>query len=274
MLIDWHTHLWLPEHMSAEHAAELGSRTGRQILAGPAEHAAGVAGADRFVVIAVRWLGIKVPNEYIAEYVAAQDGRAIGLACVDPADPGALREFVHAVEVLGLHGLKLSPVYQGFDPWSDAAWPLYEAAAGLGVPIMFHQGGAFPSQSVLEYANPVLLDRIARRFPELWMIVAHFGQPWVAETVQLLRKHERVYADLSARYYRRWQFYTALQLAIDYGVTDRLLFGSDFPMQTTRAARADFEAITSYGSGLPPVDPAIVQAILHDRPFATLGIDA
>ena len=99
---------------------------------------------------------------------------------------------------------------------------------------------------MLEYGNPILLDKIARAFPELRMIVAHVGQPWIGETVVLLRKHKQLFADLSARYYRQWQFYNALMLAIEYKVTDQLLFGSDFPMQTTQAALDSFRAVNDW----------------------------
>ena len=139
---------------------------------------------------------------------------------------------------------------------------------------MFHQAAAFPAQSVLEYGNPVLLDKVARSFPRLRIIVAHLGQPWVEETVQLLRKHKTMFADLSARYYRRWQFYTGMQHALDYQVTGQLLFGSDFPMQTTREAAAAFRAVNDFGAGvsLPRIPESVIDSILYERPLELLGL--
>ena len=32
---------------------------------------------------------------------------------------------------LGLKGIKFSPVYSGFDPWSQPAWEIYELADQL-----------------------------------------------------------------------------------------------------------------------------------------------
>jgi predicted TIM-barrel fold metal-dependent hydrolase len=159
-------------------------------------------------------------------------------------------------------------------PWSPAAWRLYEVADSLRIPIMFHQAGAFPAQAVLEYGNPVLLDKIARSFPRLRLIVAHLGQPWIEETVQLLRKHKTMFADLSARYYRRWQFYNAMQQALDYQVTGQLLFGSDFPMQTTQEAADAFRALNDWGPGvsLPRIPEAVIESILYERPFELLGL--
>jgi uncharacterized protein len=275
-LIDWHTHVWLPAHLGAEHEAEMAARTGRSTTATPEQHRAGVAAADRFVVVGIKWgqLGANVPNDYIAKYVAQYPGRAIGFGCVDPADPDAPAELERCVKALGLKGLKLSPVYQAFDPWSRPAWRLYEVADGLGIPIMFHQAAAFPAQAVLEYGNPVLLDKVARSFPKLRIIIAHLGQPWIEETVQLLRKHKTVFADLSARYYRRWQFYNGLMHALDYQVTGQLLFGSDFPMQSTEEAAAAFRACNDFGPGvtLPRIPDSVIDGILYERPFELLGI--
>jgi hypothetical protein len=104
------------------------------------------------------------------------------------------------------------------------------------------------------------------------MILAHVGQPWIAETVVLLRKHKQLFADLSARYYRKWQCYNALMLAIDYGVTGQLLFGSDFPIQTPRAALDAFRAINDWGEGvtLPRVPDSLIDDIVHNRPLEVL----
>ncbi len=273
MLIDWHTNLWLPEHLGPEQRAEMGARTGKSIAADAEAHQAGVAAvADKFVVLTLRWnqLGIHVPNEFVADYVARFPGRAVGFACVDPHDDDAPEELERAVIELGLRGLKISPVYAGYDPWSKEAWRLYEVANRLAIPLLWHQSAAYPAASTLEYGNPILLDKIARAFPDLPMIIAHVGQPWIGETVVLLRKHKQLFADLSARYYRQWQCYNALMLALDYNVTDQLLFGSDFPMQTTQEALDSFRAINDWGEEvtLPRFPDEIIEDIIANRPLA------
>jgi predicted TIM-barrel fold metal-dependent hydrolase len=251
-------------------------RTGRSTLADPERHRAAIASsAERFVIVGIRWgrLGANVPNEFIAKGVKDYAGRAVGLACVDPSDPNAPAELEHAFATLGLHGLKLSPVYQGFDPWSPGAWKVYEICDHYRKPILFHQAAAFAQQAVLEWGNPILLDKVARTFPELKITLAHFGQPWAEETVQMLRKHKQVFSDLSARFYRRWQLYNALMLAIDYGVTGQLLFGSDFPMQSTAEALAAFRSINDWGAGvtLPRIPETTIEDIVNNRPLSLLG---
>jgi predicted TIM-barrel fold metal-dependent hydrolase len=276
-LIDWHTHWYLPEHVDAASVAAMEARGLSTSDAGPDQHRRGVpdGGAEKFVVIRMptRW-GRGIPNDFIAEYVARYPGRAVGFAAVDPSDADAPDELDRSITKLGLRGLKLSPVYHGFDPWSPAAWRLYEVADGLRVPVMFHMGGAYDPEAALEWGSPLLLDRVCRAFPRLRMIVAHLGQPMMQETVMLMRKNENVFADLSARFHRRWQLYSGLQTAIEYRVTDRILFGSDFPVMTTRAAADAFRAINEWGDGvrLPTIPPELIDQILYERPLGLVGL--
>ena len=142
----------------------------------------------------------------------------------------------------------------------------------LRIPLIWHQSAAYATESTLEHGNPIQLDRIAREFPRLRMIVAHVGQPWVGETVVLLRKHPQIFADLSARFHRKWQLYNALMLALDYKVTKQLLFGSDFPVTTTSNALSEFRGINDWGEGvtLPKFPPEIIEDIVENRPLELL----
>lgn len=277
MLIDWHTNLSRPEHFAAGES-EFVSRVGVQIDGDPASHRQHVAqSADKFVVVTMYFERLKmfVPNEFVADYVRGFGGRAKGFACVDPMDEQAPRKLEFAIRELGLHGLKISPVYGGFDPWSEEARRLYVLCDRLKVPLLWHQSAAYATNACLEYGNPILLDRIGREFPKLRMIVAHLGQPWMGETVVLLRKHPQIFADLSARYHRKWQLYNGLMLAIDYKVTGQLLFGSDFPLRSTVAAAEEFRTINDWGEGvtLPKIPESLIEDIIHNRPFELIWPD-
>lgn len=275
-LIDWHTHCYLPEHRSPSARAEMKSHGVRGGEGWPEKHKEAVedAGLKKFVVVNVpRRPGHNVPNDFIADYVCQYPGRAVGFASVDPNDPGAAAEFERSVKELGLKGLKLSPVYQGFDPWGNQAWPLYEMAADFKTPLMFHMGGAYDPNGMLEWGSPLLLDKVARAFPDLRIIVAHLGQPQMQETVMLMRKNKNVFTDLSARFHRKWQLYNGLLIAIEYKVTDRILFGSDFPVVPPKEAVNAFKNINQWGEGvrLPPISEELIEEILYQRPFDLLG---
>ncbi|MFP6741233.1 MAG: amidohydrolase family protein [Alphaproteobacteria bacterium] len=276
-LIDWHTHCWLPEHRSTEDADLWKLRgvagTGK---ADPEAHQAAIeaAGAEQFVVVAIPRRGAMcTPNEFIAEFVGRFPGRAVGLSSVDPEEPDAADEFEHAITALGLKGIKLSPVYQYMDPRSANCYKLYEIAQAHKVPVMYHVGGAYTGS--LEFGDPFLLDKVAYDFPDMKIIVAHFGQPYMEQTCILMRKNENIFADLSARFHRPWQLYHGIMIAQEYRVTDRLLFGSDFPVRTTAEALAEFRAINEWGQGanMPRIPEDIIEGIINDRPLSLLGID-
>jgi predicted TIM-barrel fold metal-dependent hydrolase len=271
MLIDWHANLWLPEHFEPEES-EFVERVGGHPGASPELFERQVASvAEKFVVVAMQFRALKVhvPNEFVAAFVNKHGSRAKGFACVDPLDEEAPTKLEHAVRELGLHGLKISPVYGAFDPWCQEAGRLYRLCEKLRVPLLWHQSAAYASLSALEHGNPILIDKIAREFPKLRMIVAHLGQPWMAETVVLLRKHPQIFSDLSARFHRKWQLYNGLMLALDYKVTGQLLFGSDFPVRTTRQALDEFRSLNDWGAGvsLPRFPDEIIEEIISKRPL-------
>ena len=276
-LIDWHTHCWLPEHRSAEDQLLWERRgvlgTGQ---ADPETHRMAIdeAGVDKFVVVAIpKRLPMFTPHEFIADYVNRYPGRAVGFASVYPDDKNSADEFEHAVKDLGLKGLKLSPCYQEMDPRSDSCCALYEIAVHHSVPVMFHSGAAYTG--TLEFGDVTFLDKVALSFPDLKIIVAHFGQPYMEQTCILMRKNENIFADLSGRFHRPWQLYNGLMTAQEYGVADRLLFGSDFPVTKPAQALSEFRSINNWGGGamMPRVPDKLIEAIIYERPLSLLGID-
>ena len=274
-LIDWHTHTWKPEHMTAQARSDMKVHGVIGGEATPEDHKRSVVegGAEKFVVINAPVRAYKkIPNDFIADYVAQYPGQAVGFASVDPNDPTAAEEFERSVTDLGLQGLKVSPVYQGFDPWSPEAWELYYLANKYDVPVMFHMGGMYDPNGTLEWGHPLRLDKVGRAFPDLRIIVAHFGQPNMQETAMLMRKNTNVFTDLSARFHRKWQLYNGLMVAIEYKVTDRILFGSDFPVMTTMDAVNAFKNINDWGEGinLPKIPPDLIDEIIYNRPFDLL----
>jgi predicted TIM-barrel fold metal-dependent hydrolase len=282
VLIDWHMHVWKAEHLGAEWTADLSRRyrgdekpIGEQAGFEDIDAARAEARVEKAIVIANTTIHLDtcVPNEFIAEYVDLHRDTTIGFASVDPNDPKAIAKLRDAAGPLGLRGLKLAPPYQNFHPHSDEAFAVYREAANLGLTMMFHQGAVFARRGVLEVANAALLDKVARSFPDTPIIVAHAGQPWYFETVALMYKHPNVLADLSARFHRPWQLHNILLAAIDYGVQDRILFGSDFPVLRPSFCVEAFRSINETTENrLPPIPAELIEEILFERPLALAGL--
>ena len=172
---------------------------------------------------------------------------------------------------LGLRGVKLAPTYQGFDPLGPEAYVLYEAIAARGLPTLWHQGVTFVRKSVLAYAYPRQIDEVALRFPEMPIVIAHLGHPWIDECIAVVRKHPSVYADISALVSRPIQLRAGLITAGEYRIADKLFFGTDFPFATIRGT---VDVLRGWLDD--PASPAVLQetvaAILASTPLETLGL--
>ena len=182
-----------------------------------------------------------------------------------------------AIGGLGLQGLKLGPIYQHFSPDDPAYWPLYERVQELDIPIMWHQGTSFMvPEGPLEDSHPYRLDKIARAFPEIKMVIAHFGYPWPREVVALLRRHPHVYTDISVLANRPWFLYNALIDALEYGAEDKILFGSDYPAFTAQETALALKTINDFarGTSLPTVSRKVINEIIERDSLALLGITA
>ncbi|PRY70515.1 hypothetical protein B0I08_101651 [Glaciihabitans tibetensis] len=280
MRVDWHSHVWRPEHLGPHWGPELDAN----VAAAPSEmgswesHLGAMDDAEIDVSVVLGLVAcdidLDIPNEYIAGLVEQNPDRIIGFGSVDPSDPQAVDKVRYAATDLGLRGIKLSPPYQGFHPHSDAAWRVYEAVAEHGMAMTFHQGGVFLRSGALEFASPALLDKVARTFRDTQIIIAHAGQPWTFETTAVMFKNPNVFTDLSARYGRPWQLAAILRNLLDYGVTDRVLFGSDFPIYTPADCITQFRALAGESvAGMPPFEPELIESIINDRPLSLLGLE-
>lgn len=279
MIVDCHTHVGAAEHFSGEFVAD--SRRAWGPAGDPSrtleQHWEAVEAVDRAIVLAFAGprIGFDVPNEYVAAYVAEHPEKLIGFASVDARDADAPATLERAIGELGLRGLKLAPTYQGFDPLSPEAMAVYEVADGLGLPILWHQGTTFVRSAELRWALPLQIDQVAIRFPDLRIVIAHLGHPWIDDALVVVRKHPNVFADISALHSRPWQLYNGLVSACEYGVADKLLFGTDFPFGTVEETIAGLRGVNRFceGTALPRVPDEAIEGIIARPTLELLGLD-
>ncbi|MFQ5496003.1 MAG: amidohydrolase family protein [Phycisphaerae bacterium] len=246
-------------------------------LANPARHFAAAEPADTTIVVGFvsRYLEAEIPNDRIAEYVGHHPDRLIGFAGIDPSEPKeAIVEVARAQDELGMPGLAIAPAAQDFHPSNSRAMLVYAEAAERGMPVIFHTGVHVGSATKMEYARPLLLDEVARELPRLRIIIAHMGYPWVDETVMLLAKHQHVYAETSWLLRRPWQGFQALLAAYEYGVMDKLLFGSGFPVSSASCCIEALYGINHLcqGTGLPTIPREQLRGIVERDALSLLGI--
>ena len=164
-------------------------------------------------------------NDFIANQ-CQEHPEFIGFATMqqDFEDPAA--ELQRAVE-LGLHGVKLHPDTQKVNMDDPRLMEVYAICEQLGLPVVIHTG-----DYRYDYSHPRRLVNILRTFPDLVVDAAHFGC-WSRFEVGYDILHEvamndRVFLDESSSQFFLGQRRT-VELARMWG-TDRIMFGSDFPM--------------------------------------------
>lgn len=280
MITDIHSHAWpFPDAFDDDFirqasAAKAGATVDLTIRLDDYREAA--PPATRTVVFGgkARLSGLWVEDDYVANYVAQDPQRLTGFLSVDPTQPGWQEEMRYGHEQLGLRGVKLLPMYAGFGVDEERLEPLWEYAEQHGLPVLLHTGTTFVRQAPLRFTLPRLIDPVATRHPDIRFVLAHLGHPYEGECVVTIRKHPNVYADISALHYRPWQLYNSLMLVQEYGVWNKLLFGSDYPFTTVNASVSGLRQLNAMveGTQLPRLDDEQIENLIFRDGFEILGI--
>ena len=193
-------------------------------------------------------------NDEVAEIVGRYPKQFIGFASVDPwKGERAVEEIERAVTQLGLKGAKFHPGIQAFYPHDKQFYKLYGKIAALGVPALFHTrtsglGAGMPGGMgiKLDYTRPIWLDHLAADFPRLTIIGAHPSWPWHEEMLAILAHKANVFMDLSG-----WAPKYIPKMIWDEArkrLTDKILFGSDYPFISPQRWLDEFAAMEGFTS--------------------------
>jgi predicted TIM-barrel fold metal-dependent hydrolase len=187
------------------------------------------AGITQSVLFACDAPLLYASNEFVANICKLHPQKFIGFASVNPKKDDAVKILENAITQLGLRGLKLHPPLQDFYPNDQVAWPVYQMASTLKIPVVFHVGSTpFGSMVKLSQANPILIDDVATAFPSLKIILTHLGTMWHNETFMLVEKNPNVYVDTAAYPYEIKALLT--KELIERIGENKIIFGTDFPM--------------------------------------------
>ncbi|HWK26596.1 MAG TPA: amidohydrolase family protein [Solirubrobacter sp.] len=191
-------------------------------------------------------------NDRMAAAMRAHPDRLTGFATVNPWwEAEALTELERAVTQLGLPGLKLHPVLQGFQIDDDLVLPVVERAIELGVVIYVHTG-----TPVL--ALPLQLLELASRYPEGKFIAGHMGGADFYVDVPLsFPRADNVWLETSLSPHAAY-----VEEALTTVGAERMLFGSDSP--TSRIASELFKI------GLLELAPEVEAQVLGGNAHALL----
>lgn len=141
----------------------------------------------------------------------------------------SVRELVAAGSVIAIG--ELMSQYEGISPGSEELNKIWDLAVAHDVPVGIHMSapGAQLPNYVASFGDPLLLEPVLRKYPDLRLYLMHAGWPFLEETVSILRQYPNVYVDIS---FIDWQmprplFYDYLEGLILYGFEKRIMFGTD-----------------------------------------------
>ncbi len=157
-------------------------------------------GFDKVCLNGALWTpGPEDSNEYVEKAMKKYPEEIIGFAYLPLGVKSA--EAVREFHDRGFKGLKMIRPPRPYD--DKLFYRVYEAAEELGMVCLFHLGIVVRTQWDKHFDvnnerhRPVYLDTIARAFPKLRIVGAHFGNPWYEEAAMICRWNPNLYFDLS-----------------------------------------------------------------------------
>jgi len=175
----------------------------------------------------------KEGNDFISDWVKKYPLRFVGFASVNPwYEAEAIIELKRSITELGLIGLKLHPVLQGFQANDKIVNPLIETAIQLNIPIFIHSGTPM-------YSLPLQIFDLAKKYPDGKFILGHMGgADFYFDIPTSFSKIDNVYLETSLTCHSGY-----VAEAINKIGYKRILFGSDSPVSEIDAELAKIRVL-------------------------------
>jgi predicted TIM-barrel fold metal-dependent hydrolase len=192
----------------------------------------------------------------IAANVAAYPDRLRGFIRLDPSDGmAAVQRLERAVRTHGIAIAHIIPSVVGLAPNHPTYFPIYAKCVELDVTLRVNIGMPGPSHRA-KLQEPILLDEILLTFPDLTLIGAHLGHPWIDQVIALLRKYEHFYLMTSGWVPSRvpsaiWDFADTTRGA------EKIMWASDYPLLPIGRTATEGRAV--------PLKPDNKQRYLHNN---------
>ena len=154
----------------------------------------------------------------------------ISTGSVHPDNPEAIDE-LYRIKSLSINVIKLHPDYQEFLIDEEKLYPIYQTWSELDLPIVFHAGWDCYSPNKV-HARPEASANVAKKFPKLKMVLAHFGgmKMW-DEVINHLAGIENVYFDTAMAATYMGDTNIAMKIINKHSI-DNIFLGSDCPWES------------------------------------------
>ena len=119
--------------------------------------------------------------------------------------------------------------------------PIYQLAKKYDVPVVFHTGDTYSVKAKLKFADPLTIDEVAVDHPDVRLVIAHCGNPWIESAAEVAYKNPNVYlecsalmiGDLDKRSKADVDTYVVRPISWIFGYLEdptKLMFGTDWPL--------------------------------------------
>lgn len=208
--------------------------------------------------------GFPANNESVKSFCQAYPDKFVGFWGIDPHKKrAALDEMEHVVRDFGMKGIAIDP-YLAHIPASEARYyPIYTRCVDLKIPVFITM--APPPEvpgAILEYADPRDVDKVARDFPELTIIMSHGGYPFVNEAIYTCLRNANVYMDISE--YERAPMVEVYVRAMNELIPNKVLFASAHPFVELKDALKAYEAF--------PLTAEVREKVMYANARRVLGL--
>ncbi|MGG3641558.1 amidohydrolase family protein [Bacillus gobiensis] len=174
-------------------------------------------------------------NDIMASYIRFNPSRFTGFAYHSIETEDAHLELKRAVEELGLKGYKLFGPLVNKDFHDPSLKKVWTYLADKRLPVLIHFGLLGRAGGIVNHQNisPLSIFQVAREYPEIPIIIPHFGAGYFQELLHLCWSCPNIYIDTSgSNQWVRWMPYH-LDLEILFRKTfeligsKRIIFGTD-----------------------------------------------
>lgn len=213
-------------------------------------------GVDMAIVQSASAYDLRTSNDAINAELKKGKGRLVGSVRVNPNDrESCLQEIDMRVRQQGWKMIKLHPSLQCFPIDSEIAFPVFEKARELKVPVHVHACSDI-------FNTPAQVAIAAELYPDVTILMAHMGFPALNDQSILVAKlRPNIMLETSV------QFIPALiKEAVRVIGPERVVFGSDMPYIPLEAGLAVIEAAGLAKTEKEWVLGKSIQAILEKVP--------
>jgi predicted TIM-barrel fold metal-dependent hydrolase len=149
-------------------------------------------GVEVGVMDGIHWNDIHVTDEQVESVQKRYKGRMVSLAYANLNIPikETTRQIETSIVKRGFKGVSLETYHVGLGVDDKRLFPIYEKCIDLGV-FVHLMSGPIGSMPDLSYTDPIRYEYVAKRYPDLKMVIFHACYPYVNQACALVLRSIR-----------------------------------------------------------------------------------